>query len=83
MLLSAVVEFAASIVVGQLRPRIWELATLHKRYIQCCQFLPKTMSPSFVLSAALNIQGDHSSCVKPPVDIKTKVPFGFRMRPMY
>ena len=23
----------------------------------------------------LDIQGDHSSCVKPPVDIKTKVPF--------
>ena len=22
-----------------------------------------------------NLQGDHSGCVKPPVDIKTKVPF--------
>ena len=24
---------------------------------------------------ALIVQGDHSGCVKPPVDIKTKVPF--------
>ena len=28
------------------------------------------------------LQGDHSGCVKPAIDIKTKVPF-YYMRPMY
>ena len=29
----------------------------------------------------ISVQGDHSGCAKPPVDIKNK--FGFSMRPMY
>ena len=32
-----------------------------------------------LLKTVLMVQGDHSCCVKPPVDIKIKVPFCFEV----
>ena len=40
---------------------------------------PKTLSAE--KKCYHNLQGDHSGCVKPPIDIKKK--FRFSMRPMY
>ena len=38
------------------------------------KLLPSFRYDSF-LSSCLPVQGDHSACSKPPVDIKSKVPF--------
>ena len=39
----------------------------------CC--FPHTDEPPSGMERSAHVQGDHSTCSKPPVDFRTKVPF--------